>query len=90
MQDVRQAAQLALENLSSPPCSARTPALSRVPSMRTSQSSVVRPHGGPVRWTSEPTEHDAATDESGWRAALRATFGYPETPEDTTPDDKDE
>lgn len=89
VQDVRQAVQLALENLSSAPRPARTPAMSRVPSMRTSQGPA-RPRGGSVRWTSEPTEHDAATDESGWRAALRATFGVTESPADIDPNDKDE
>ncbi|MGZ3673838.1 MAG: HEAT repeat domain-containing protein [Ktedonobacterales bacterium] len=80
--DVRQAAQLALENLTSAPRPSRAAALARIASSRTS--------GGPIRWTSETTEHDAATDESGWRAALRATFGVAETPEDTDPDPHDD
>lgn len=89
VQDVRQAAQLALENVKSAPRPARAPAISRVPSMRVSQEPG-RPPRGSVRWTSEATEHDAATDESGWRAALRATFGVVETSEDTDPDPHDE
>lgn len=89
VQDVRQAAQLALENLKSAPRPPRTPALARVPSLRTS-AGPARSHGDSVRWTSETTEHDAATDESGWRAALRATFGVAETPADTDPDPHDD
>lgn len=89
VQDVRQAAQLALENLKSAPRPSRAAALARVSSLRAS-GGPARPSGGPVRWTSGTTEHDAATDESGWRAALRATFGYPGTPEDSDPTDNDE
>lgn len=94
VQEVRQAAQLALENLKGAPRPSRAAALAHVASLRTS-GGPARPSGGPVRWTSEATEHDATTDESGWRAALRATFGVTETtettetPEDTDPDSHD-
>ena len=88
VQDVRQAAQLALENLRSAPRPPRTPAIARVSSMRSSLGPG-SPRTGSLRWTSEATEHDAATDESGWRAALRATFGVAETPDDTDPHDEE-
>jgi len=65
VQDVRQAAALALELLHGTPSPPRPP---------------FRPHAsgpsGPVRWTSGGESGDTAADDgAGWRSKLRASFG---------------
>jgi hypothetical protein len=63
VQDVRQAAQLAVESLAA--TSHRRP--SRPP----------RPSGGPVRWSSDEGTAADPAEEGGWRAALRASLVTP-------------
>lgn len=59
VQDVRQAARLALENLTG-----------QAPPLRPRRA----PGDGPLKWTSDPAE-GAGRDDSGWRAALLQSFG---------------
>jgi 3'-5' exonuclease len=74
VQDVRQAARLALENLAAAP-------VARI--ARSTRSSTT----GSVRWTSEPAHTPRATAPEGWQAALRASFGISATPDDAPPDE---
>jgi hypothetical protein len=67
VQDVRQAAQLALENLAAAPVR-RLPRLPRPPRS-----------AGPVRWSSDDASTPAA--DGGWRDALRAHFAVPDEPD---------
>lgn len=63
VQDVRQAARLALDNLAAAP--APRPLRVRTP--------------GPVRWTSGPAHTNDTPSADGWQAALRASFGISAT-----------
>lgn len=74
VQDVRQAAQLALDNLTHTPHPARLPRASRNPS------------GGPVKWSSESDgASTTAAPSADWQDALRARFGIASTPPDDDP-----
>jgi hypothetical protein len=68
VQDVRQAAQLALESLSARAGRRPSGALSPAPAPRPPRSS------GPLRWTSATEGDEAAAPEDGWQARLRARF----------------
>ncbi len=68
VQDVRQAAQLALESLSARAGRRPSGALSPAPASRPPRSS------GPLRWTSATEGDEAAAPEGGWQARLRARF----------------
>ena len=73
VQDVRQAAHLALDNLKTAPHPARAQRVPRSPS------------GGPVRWSSE-TDGDRTTPATAdWQDALRARFGIVPGPTDDDP-----
>jgi hypothetical protein len=67
VQDVRQAAQLALENLAAAPVR-RSPRVPRPPRS-----------AGPVRWSSD--DADTPSADGGWRDALRARFAVPDEPD---------
>ena len=62
VQDVRQAAQLALENLKS------------TPHTRVQRATQVR-SGGPVKWTSEDDSERTSSTSADWQDALRLRFG---------------
>lgn len=68
VQDVRQAAQLALENLQNAPHPARTQRPPRNPS------------GGPVKWSSETSGEHTPGLSADWQDALRARFGITSIP----------
>ncbi|HLZ24410.1 MAG TPA: hypothetical protein VKQ30_20035 [Ktedonobacterales bacterium] len=69
IQDVRQAARIALDNLASAPSARSTRPRST----------------GAVRWTSQSTRDSAAPAAGGWQAALRATFDLPDTDDESDP-----
>src|SRR5262249_6440992 len=69
VQDVRQAARLALEALTG-----STPPLRPHPSR--GGTSGAASQSGPVKWTSEPAGA-ARSGDDGWQAQLRARFGLP-------------
>jgi hypothetical protein len=66
VQDVRQAAHVALDHLDAGPSSRGA-------------APHVRPTG-PVKWTSDDADAAGAGDTAGWRAALRARFGIASDP----------
>ena len=68
VQDVRQAAQLALESLSARAGRRPSGALAPAPAARPPRSS------GPLRWTSATEGDEAPAPEGGWQARLRARF----------------
>jgi len=73
VQDVRQAARLALESLAS------------APALRPARP--LRPHTtGAVRWTSDSPHPAGAPASDGWQAALRASFGIPNAGDDPPAD----
>ncbi len=73
VQDVRQAAALALELLHGAPPAPRPP-------FRPHTGSLSGP-SGPVRWTSGGTSGDTPDDDgAGWRSKLRARFGATSSP----------
>ena len=66
VQDVRQAARVALDHLEAGPAARRA-----APHVRPS---------GPVKWTSDEADATLAGDATGWQAALRARFGIESEP----------